>query len=79
MKDQEEYISEEDYEDDSEQLEAEVKQWRRYFEDVVGLSKESAVKAVEDNWVPSYNKWLDDTGGGEKNWWMHQDTEIQNG
>ena len=79
MKHPEEYTSEEEYEDNLEQLESEVNQWQRYFEEEIGLSKEDAVKAVKDNWIPSYNKWLDDTGAGGKDWWTHQDMEIQNG
>ena len=72
MSGQEEYISEEEYEDNQERFEAEVSQWQRYFEEEMGVSTEKAKELMDDNWKPTYNKWLDEldqeieTGGNTK-------------
>ena len=50
-------------------------QWQRYFEEEMGVSSDKAKKLMEDNWKPTYNKWLDETGSGETDWWKHQDKE----
>ena len=72
---QEEYISEEEYEDNQERFEAEVSQWQRYFEEEMGVSTEKAKELMDDNWKPTYNKWLDETGSGDRDRWKYQDRE----
>jgi|TARA_R110000744_G_scaffold126667_5_gene233088 hypothetical protein len=66
-------MDEDEYENHQERFEAEVSQWQRYFEEEVGVSAEKAKELMDDNWKPTYNKWLDDTG--YKDWWKHQDKE----
>ena len=70
MSDPEEYLNEDEHEDNQERFEAEVSQWQRYFEEEMGVSTE-----MNDNWKPEYNKWLNETGSGDRNWWKYQDRE----
>ena len=79
MKHQEEYTTEDQYEDNQEQYEAEVNQWQRYFEEEMKLSPDKARKLMKEEWEPSYNKWLDSIGSDEKNWWRQQDDEVKDG
>jgi len=68
-------MDEEEYEDHQERFEAEVSQWQRYFEEEIGVSTERAKELMDDNWKPTYNKWLDETGSGDRDWWRYQDRE----
>ena len=75
MSNQEEYISEEEYEDNQERVESEVSQWQRYFEEEMGIDTEKAKELMDNKWKPEYNKWLDETGSGDRDWWKYQDRE----
>ena len=70
-------MDEEEYEDHQERVEAEVSQWKRYFEEEMGISTEKAKELMDETWKPTYNKWLDDSGYND--WWRYQDREIHNG
>jgi len=68
-------MDEEEEDNHQQRFEAEVSQWQRYFEEEVGVSSERARELMDNNWKPTYNKWLDETGSGDRDWWKYQDRE----